>query len=71
MLVEDQRALDGLQAPRVDERRMSLAVDAQALDAKAVEIASRLAEQAPAATRWDSAERSTSLSRLGRLTRVR
>jgi enoyl-CoA hydratase/carnithine racemase len=31
---------------------VSLAVDAQALDAKAVEIASRLAEQAPAATRW-------------------
>ena len=31
---------------------ISLAVDAQALDAKAVEIAGRLAEQAPAATRW-------------------
>ena len=29
-----------------------VAVDAQALDAKTVEIASRLAEQAPAATRW-------------------
>ena len=31
---------------------VSLAVDGQVLDAKAVEIASRLAEQAPAATRW-------------------
>jgi len=31
---------------------VSLAVDVQGLDAKAVEIASRLAEQAPAATRW-------------------
>jgi enoyl-CoA hydratase len=31
---------------------VSLAVDAQELDARAVEIASRLAEQAPAATRW-------------------
>jgi enoyl-CoA hydratase len=31
---------------------VSLAVDAQVLDAKAIEIASRLAEQAPAATRW-------------------
>jgi enoyl-CoA hydratase len=31
---------------------VSLAVDSQALDAKALEIATRLAEQAPAATRW-------------------
>ena len=31
---------------------VSLAVDAEALDAKAVEVASRLAERAPAATRW-------------------
>jgi enoyl-CoA hydratase len=31
---------------------VSLAVDAEALDAKAVEVASRLAEMAPAATRW-------------------
>ena len=31
---------------------VSLAVDGQVLDAKAVEIAVRLAEQAPAATRW-------------------
>jgi enoyl-CoA hydratase len=31
---------------------VSLAVDAQVLDARAIEIASRLAEQAPAATRW-------------------
>lgn len=31
---------------------VSLAVDADALETKAVEIASRLADQAPAATRW-------------------
>jgi enoyl-CoA hydratase len=31
---------------------VSLAVAAEALDAKAVEVASRLAELAPAATRW-------------------
>jgi enoyl-CoA hydratase len=31
---------------------VSLAVDAEGLEAKAVDIASRLAEQAPAATRW-------------------
>jgi enoyl-CoA hydratase len=31
---------------------VSLAVDAEALEVKAVEIASRLAEMAPAATRW-------------------
>ena len=31
---------------------VSLAVDAEALEAKAVEVASRLAEMAPAATRW-------------------
>jgi enoyl-CoA hydratase len=31
---------------------VSLAVDASQLDAKSVEIAIRLAEQAPAATRW-------------------
>ena len=31
---------------------VSLAVEADGLEAKAVEIASRLADQAPAATRW-------------------